>query len=404
MIKENNNIDNLKLSLNNTFLDYFYIFGLNSETILSNDLYNYNQYEGEHDKIRPSLISKFPPFNKTKSNIDENIILQHCFPIGFKLIEHVCPPKNEIYHFSLDNLKNDNNKIYFTCLLFYERLSLYYEYKKYYDMLNSDFYLDIEENDINFKLNQSIVNNEYHLKKLFKDDDAISSYSFDFNNNNQIKREQNLRLNEIVTTRLSFTSKRKTLKLLKENFFSSIYIPKVICLSSKIPFPQEKSILLNLILNYILNNNEVKIPIEKIIESIMLEIPFPPKGIISFNYTLKNTQILIKQTPINRIQIYSYKMHYIFCFSVKNIIFILKCILLEYPILFFSKNKEKLSNIIETFILLLFPFKYQYPYISILPNLNTSMIENEKCFILELINYLIKKKKLLFLNHLILNY
>ena len=64
MIKENNNIDNLKLSLNNTFLDYFYIFGLNSETILSNDLYNYNQYEGEHDKIRPSLISKFPPFYK----------------------------------------------------------------------------------------------------------------------------------------------------------------------------------------------------------------------------------------------------------------------------------------------------------------------------------------------------
>ena len=392
MIKENNNIDNLKLSLNNTFLDYFYIFGLNSETILSNDLYNYNQYEGEHDKIRPSLISKFPPFNKTKSNIDENIILQHCFPIGFKLIEHVCPPKNEIYHFSLDNLKNDNNKIYFTCLLFYERLSLYYEYKKYYDMLNSDFYLDIEENDINFKLNQSIVNNEYHSKKLFKDDDAISSHSLDFNNNNQFKREQNLRLNEIVTTRLSFTSKRKTLKLLKENFFSSIYIPKVICLSSKIPFPQEKSILLNLILNYILNNNEVKIPIEKIIESIMLEIPFPPKGIISFNYTLNNTQILIKQTPINRIQIYSYKMHYIFCFSVKNIIFILKCILLEYPILFFSKNKEKLSNIIETFILLLFPFKYQYPYISILPNLNTSMIENEKCFIFG-INQLFNKKK-----------
>ena len=125
MLKKFENLTELTSSLNNTFLDYFYIFGLNTETILSNYLYNLSKYEGEHDKIKPTLISKFPPFNKTHSNIDENIILQHCFPEGFKLIEHICPPKNEIFHFSLDNLKYKNKKIYFTCLLFYEQLSSY---------------------------------------------------------------------------------------------------------------------------------------------------------------------------------------------------------------------------------------------------------------------------------------
>ena len=77
MSNQNEKLDYLITSINNTFLDYFYIFGLNTETILSKELYNHTQFEGEHDNIKPTLISKFPPFNKTISNIDENIILQH---------------------------------------------------------------------------------------------------------------------------------------------------------------------------------------------------------------------------------------------------------------------------------------------------------------------------------------
>ncbi len=50
MTKNNDNIENLILSINNTFLDYFNIFGINIETILSKDLYNYNKLEGIHNK------------------------------------------------------------------------------------------------------------------------------------------------------------------------------------------------------------------------------------------------------------------------------------------------------------------------------------------------------------------
>ncbi len=54
-----------------------------------------------------------------------------------------------------------------------------------------------------------------------------------------------------------------------------------------------------------------------------------------------------------------------------------------------KKNIQYISN----FILLLFPFKYQYPYISILPNSNTSMIKNEKCFIFGIYQFCNKNKE-----------
>ena len=66
-------------------------------------------------------------------------------------------------------------------------------------------------------------------------------------------------------------------------------------ISIKILFPEKKSIILYLPLRYISDKNEVKIPIEKIIENIMMEIPFSTKGFITFNYNLKKIQILIKQ-------------------------------------------------------------------------------------------------------------
>ena len=359
MLKKFENLTELTSSLNNTFLDYFYIFGLNTETILSNYLYNLSKYEGEHDKIKPTLISKFPPFNKTHSNIDENIILQHCFPEGFKLIEHICPPKNEIFHFSLDNLKYKNKKIYFTCLLFYEQLSSYLECKQNYDNLNIKNDMNDKENL--FELSKNYVTHMHSNPNIKKDYHSFNELFTIKENNNNINNQE--------------------IKISKENYFNSIYIPKVICLSSKCPFPEEKSRILKLLLRYILDKEERNFPIEKIIENLMLEIPFPPKGKYGFIYGLNNIEILIKQCPLNKNQILSYKMQYIFSFKLNEIIHIFKYIILEYPILFFSNNKEKLTNVIEIFISLLYPLKYQYPYISILPKINSAMIENEECFI-----------------------
>ena len=73
-------------------------------------------------------------------------------------------------------------------------------------------------------------------------------------------------------------------------------------------------------------------------------------------------------------------MHLIFIFKTDDIMEIIKCLLLEIPILFFSKSKEKLTNIFETFLCLISPFEYQYPHVSILPEINAGIIEMAKSF------------------------
>jgi hypothetical protein len=216
-------------------------------------------------------------------------------------------PRNETFHFALDNLNSlgyDDKKIYFTCLKFFESLSTYYEVL-------------------------------FRMKKHSK------------------------------------SGKGKTLTLTShlKKLMEKYYLPKVICLSSFEPFPSEEKYLLTKILTYVKGmtkgvQSNLIVPIEKVIEKLVLGIPRPPKG--KFFITYRNNNCIIpnnendyeiKPRELNQYNYYSYKMHLIFMFKIDEIMEILKCILLEVPILFFSHNKEKLTNVFETFLFLISPFE-----------------------------------------------
>ena len=316
----------------NTFIEYFYVFGAKETTVRNENFYQKSLFT-EPGYLTMQLLSKFPPFEKPNSNIDENVIMNHCFPTGYNLYIIEDPnqfPKHECFHFSLDNLNSigDNDKkIYFTCLLFYEPLSLYHE--------------------MCIRVKKHMKRNQYKAKSLTKE---------------------------------------------QKNLMDKYYIPKVIVLSSFIPFPNEQKYLLNKILLYTSGmtkgiQNNIVIPIEKIIEKLVLGIPMPPKG--KFYVTYKNNNCIIpnsendydiKQRELNQYNFYSYKMQIIFIFKLEDIMEIIKCLLAEIPILFFCKNKEKLTNIFETFLFLLSPFEYQHPHVSILPDINSGIIEIAKTF------------------------
>ena len=315
-----------------TFIEYFYLFGPNELTVRREDFYSQNKFT-RPGYLRYQLLSKFPPFEKPNSNVDENVIMSHCFPTGFDLFEMKKPndyPRNETFHFSLDNLNSlgyDDKKIYFTCLKFFESLSTYYEVL-------------------------------FRMKKHSKSGKGKT---------------------------LTLTS---NLKKLMEKY----YLPKVICLSSFEPFPSEEKYLLTKILTYVNGmtkgvQSNLIVPIEKVIEKLVLGIPRPPKG--KFFITYRNNNCIIpnnendyeiKPRELNQYNYYSYKMHLIFMFKIDEIMEILKCLLLEVPILFFSQSKEKLTNVFETFLFLISPFEYQYPHVSILPDINAGIIESAKSF------------------------
>ena len=73
----------------NNFIEYFLIVGLDPSIALNSWLYEKDLEELNNEyfeKIKPKIISYFPPFKKHTTSFDDSIIL-HCFPNGFKLIE-----------------------------------------------------------------------------------------------------------------------------------------------------------------------------------------------------------------------------------------------------------------------------------------------------------------------------
>jgi hypothetical protein len=171
--------------------------------------------------------------------------------------------------------------------------------------------------------------------------------------------------------------------------------------------------------NDVFLNNDLS-PIEKIVEQIVMSMPFPisirndyclfynynflndfvnsePQNNIakaknkngkisqSQNFTYDNTNINFQK--IDPINIYMNNIKSIplspmfFYFPEEDVIKIFKYIILEIPILFFSENLEILSKIIEGFLSLLYPFEYVQPHISILPSKFYGIINIEDKFI-----------------------
>ena len=167
---------------------------------------------------------------------------------------------------------------------------------------------------------------------------------------------------------------------------NKIYIPKAVCFSSFVCFPYEVKLLMSDLLRYIGANN-ITLPIEKVIETIVLGIPRPLRA---YFYPLCSKDKLIpgisqeisfNRSEFNQYHSSSYPFQSILRFSSTSILSIYRGLLLEMPILFFSSKKEILANIVETFLSLLHPFEYQYPHISILPDSNAGLIELEKSYV-----------------------
>ena len=301
------NEKDLNKRLKETLFQYFYIFGVEPDSINAEDLSKDTEYLLPNF-LKEDLLTKYPPFERSQSDIDSNIVMSHCFPNGYCLIKKNKNPEDEYFFFSIDNifgLTPENKKLYFVCVIIYEPMKSYLS--------------------LNKKCGES-----------------------------------------------------------ESNSYSDIYVPKALCLSSFVSFPNEVKLLLNELLIYMRNNN-ITIPMEKIIESIIFGIPRPLKAYfyIAFNKIIpaQSKDIYFILREFNQYQFSSYAFQSIFKFTTVNILSIYKCILLEIPLLFFSSNKELLSNTIESFLSLIYPFEYQYPHVTILPDSNCGLIESEKSFI-----------------------
>ena len=131
--KEKINITDLSSHKFNLFQQFF-VIGLDPK--ICYNLYKIDLKHLPKELLSPRIISKFPNISLPYLNIPDSFIASHCFPKG--LLNKIIYYKDEEFLekskyieewvFSLDNLAVQDfssslriNKVYFNCLLFYEK-------------------------------------------------------------------------------------------------------------------------------------------------------------------------------------------------------------------------------------------------------------------------------------------
>ena len=354
---ENEEYKHLKEELDkgNNFIDYFLVVGVEPNIFMNQWLYDTDLETLNTDyksKLEPKIISSFPQFEKHTISFDESILL-HCFPNGYKLIHSIKRPQPKLFSFILDNNYFNLNypQKYLTCLICYESIAQYrmlYEQNKRIPKNDSSKkkHEDITENDYE-KIRNTVKNRDIFIPKCL----LIMSLDPHFGEFEKI-------LTEIY------------------NYSQGI---KYINTPTVVQTPEKKSEKINL---KDIKNVDITIPIDKIIENLLIELPIPPRGFSTVEYTLNDEKRIIPQNKMNDLPLVNINLKRLFIdFEVKEILDIYNILFLEGRILFFSKYIELLNIYIYGFLSLLYPFQYQYQIVTILPEKNFEIMESITPFI-----------------------
>ncbi len=332
MPKENlpENLAKLKFQLDkgNNLIDYFLICGVKPSLCQDENLYKFEDKDYlKNMELKPEILSKCPTFQKSILEIDEGII-NFCFPQGFNMIISKKEPEPQFNSFILDNALYSFNypQKFISCLIFYESVIKYKKLKDKIDMCSS--------------LNETSA-------------DSVNNISTSYE------------------SKVPLTSKRSP--FYKSKFY---YIPKCICLISVYPYINiHQQILYSLYQCVIYSSSQI--PIEKIIENLIIEVPVPPRGLYTIEYLLLNKKLTLTTNEMNKIPYVHVNLEKIYqWFNLDTIIEIIRQIYYESKILFFSTDLNILCKVLLAFISLIFPYKYPHQIISYLPKENYKTLES----------------------------
>ena len=404
-IKYPEHIQKLKeqLETGNNLVDYFFISGISPSLCTNELLYKITSEEKNSeilkDILQPKILCKFPDFDKTNVTIDEGII-DYCFPDGFNIeYNDKSYPAPKYFSIVLDNsmFSQDKPQKYLICALIYESLHKYKKLKQYIKNIESNKEDNGQENKIIDNINnlrndleEEKNTNIYRHKKMITNITPlmdIECMKMDKQDLNGINMDNNI-----------YLEKNKENKNKLEHY----YIPKCICLVSTHPNVKLYQKILSNIIEYGLSqNNDIEIPLEKIITNLIIEVPVPPRGLYSihydynFDFSKKNNEINneslnnnetsvppLKSTENNKLLLSDIdlnKFNKSLSFNCK--IETLEHILLGTKILFFSLNLTTIIDTISAFMSLIFPFKYPFQILSYLHKQNYGILESPSIFI-----------------------
>ena len=293
----------------NNFIDYFIVIGVKPEIFKNSYLYNSSSIDDINQNLIPQIITKFPKIDK-KHIVVENSLPHQIFPKGFNAIESETRPENQFYSVILDNqlYSATYTHKFIACLLIYENLQSYEE-----------------------------------LYQKYKPTDLLS--------------------NIMQSNSLNIEKQKKN-----ENY-KKFYIPKCLCLVSVYPAFNRLFEILDNLYNLVLSNQYKNLYVDRIIEKMIMEIPKLPRGLKEVYLSLpNNNSIKLTEKKMNDFPCVNINLPKFFStLDLPNILEIFRFLLFEMKLIFFSSKLFDLTNCILSFISLIYPFKYQFQIVSILP-------------------------------------
>ena len=155
---------------------------------------------------------------------------------------------------------------------------------------------------------------------------------------------------------------------------------KALVFSSFYQFYQDLFVILKGIRNW--SQKLTGFDLEQMIYSLLFNIPAPCP---CFKKVCCNYSVLCKLeftlNPINQIPNAGADIKTLFRMKENTVFDILKFVILEVPVIFFSKDKLILANTVKAFEEILYPFSYPFPVIEILPKVYYKSLEKLSTFL-----------------------
>ena len=186
------------------------------------------------------------------------------------------------------------------------------------------------------------------------------------------------KIDKLDEERKSFVNEMENINFI-ENYFSkkfeirtklindNVYLPKCICLLSKFSFANQMEKCLETILKMSYSNKYNSSDINKLILHLIKEVPIPPSNNrLLFSIPLQSDQIEISGPQYMNLPILNFHLKILLdLLSVKNIILIHHLMLCEQKIIFISDKFYLLSEVMDSFLVLFYPFAYFFHLIKL---------------------------------------
>ncbi|XP_015176322.1 PREDICTED: DENN domain-containing protein 4C isoform X1 [Polistes dominula] len=289
--------------------------------------------------FKPAILYKYPTTDYN-SFVFPNSVAMFCLPMGATIEcwpKMACKPKSLFSTFVL-TVSDAAQKIYGSAITFYEEFTLPP------DALSCKGNLDMEDIEENTKNNADSIEltEEFHQSKA----KMFRKYGI-------LKK-----LNISQWAKLQFTDPSS----------QSLNISKSICILSHWPFFDtfEKFLVF---LHSMVNGKPQNVSIEKYISYFLCDIPFPSpqRSRILVQLSSKDRLILTQPEDLVLPRSGASFRQLLINLGPDNCLLILLLILTEQKILVHSLRPDVLTSVSEAIAMILFPFKWQCPYIPLCP-------------------------------------